>query len=377
MARDWNRRDVVRTGLAAGFGTLGAVSEAGANGEVTTTAGRGESLPSHGSRANRRQGARPVAVSSSNGLEAVKLAVDQVNAGVDTLDAVIAGVNIVERDPNDTSVGFGGLPNEEGVVQLDSSCMHGPSRRSGAVAAIEGVKTPSNIAQLVAYRTDHVLLVGEGASRFANAHGYGPENLLTERAREIWLRWKENVSDTDDWLAPEQEHEVAGAGFEPFVRDYGTINCNIVDADGNISGVTTTSGLSFKIPGRVGDSPIIGAGLYVDNDIGACGSTGRGEANLVDCCSFLVVELMRQGYHPKDAAIAALERVAHKTVAPRLVRRLGQPNFNLRFYCLNKAGEYAGASMYGEVNGRTATFAVSEGGESRHEDCVALFDSLS
>ena len=252
MARDWNRRDVVRTGLAAGLGTLGAVSEAGANGEVTTTAGRGESLPSHGSRANRRQGARPVAVSSSNGLEAVKLAVDQVNAGVDTLDAVIAGVNIVERDPNDTSVGFGGLPNEEGVVQLDSSCMHGPSRRSGAVAAIEGVKTPSNIAQLVAYRTDHVLLVGEGASRFANAHGYGPENLLTERAREIWLRWKENVSDTDDWLAPEQEHEVAGAGFEPFVRDYGTINCNIVDADGNISGVTTTSGLSFKIPGRSG-----------------------------------------------------------------------------------------------------------------------------
>jgi N4-(beta-N-acetylglucosaminyl)-L-asparaginase len=353
MPDRWNRRDVIKGGVAAGVAGVGAAGEAAA-----------VHIPQ----------ARPVAVSSGNGLEAAATAVSMVNSGADGLDAAIAGVNLVEVDPADTSVGYGGLPNEDGVVQLDASVMHGPTRRAGAVAAIEGVKTPSNVAQLVAYRTDHVLLVGEGATRFANAHGYGPENLLTERAREIWLRWKENLSDKDDWISPEQA--IADAELEPYVRDYGTINCNIVDANGDISGVTTTSGLAFKIPGRVGDSPIIGAGLYVDNDIGACGSTGRGEANLADCASFLVVELMRGGAHPRDAAIQALERIARKTVAPWLLTEDGRPNFNLRFYCLNKAGQYAGASMYGQIGQGVAQFAVNDGGESRLEDCAALYDVM-
>lgn len=352
----WNRRDVLKTGVAAGAGTFGVPASAPA---VFTPQAR-----------------RPVVISSGNGLAAASKAMEMVSAGADTLDAVIAGVNIVELDPNDMSVGYGGLPNEEGVVQLDASVMHGPTQRAGAVAAIEGVKTPSNVAQLVAYRTDHVLLVGDGATRFAQAHGYGPEELLTERSRSAWLRWKENLSDRDDWLPPERDGASSAAGGDPIARHHGTINCNAVDAHGNISGVTTTSGMSYKIPGRAGDSPIIGAGLYVDNEIGACGSTGRGEANMVECASFLVVEFLRAGTHPKDAAIQALERIASKTVSPRLLTSGGRPNFGLEFYCLNKAGEYAGATMYGETAGRTARFAVNDGGDSRLEDCVALYDTM-
>ncbi len=352
MTDRWNRRDVLRTGVAAGLG-VGAASRAPA---VVTQS------PS-----------RPVVVSSGNGLEAAAKAMEIVQGGGDTLDAVIAGVNIVEHDPDDMSVGYGGLPNEDGVVQLDASVMHGPTARAGAVAAIEGVKTPSNVAQLVAYRTDHVLLVGEGANEFARVHGYGGENLLTERSREAWLRWKETHSDRDEWLPPERD---GSADMAPIERDYGTINCNVVDANGDISGVTTTSGLSFKIPGRVGDSPILGAGLYVDNEVSACGSTGRGEANLVECASFLVVELMRGGAHPRDAAIQALERIAGKTTASRLLNSEGRPNFNLRFYCLNKRGDYAGASMYGQIGNGVARFAVNDGGDSRLEDCVALFDAM-
>jgi len=356
VANRWTRRDVLKTGVAAGAATFGVPASAPA---VIT-----------------RQAKRPVAITSANGLAAAAKAIEMVAAGADTLDAVIAGVNIVELDPDDMSVGYGGLPNEEGVVQLDASVMHGPTRRAGAVAAIEGVKTPSNVAQLVAYRTDHVLLVGEGATRFAQAHGYGPEDLLTDRSRKAWLRWKENHSDRDDWLAPERDTVGGDAGMDPLVRHHGTINCNVVDAHGNISGVTTTSGMSYKIPGRAGDSPIIGAGLYVDNEIGACGSTGRGEANMVECASFLVVEFLRGGAHPKDAAIRALERIASKTVSRRLLSDSGRPNFGLRFYCLNKDGEYAGASMYGQVGDSTAQFAVNDGGESRYEDCAALYDVM-
>ncbi len=357
MGSEWSRRDVVKVGVAAGIGALGRPGSAPA---IT-----------------RRCQARPVALASGNGLEATAKAVQMVSQGADTLDAVIAGVNIVELDPEDTSVGYGGLPNEAGVVQLDASCMHGPSGRAGAVAAIEGCKTPSNVAQLVAYRTDHVLLCGEGATRFARAHGYGGEELLTDRARQAWVRWKENLSDRDDWLAPERQQETAELGFDAFYREHGTINCNVIDSDGNLAGVTTTSGLAFKIAGRVGDSPILGAGLYVDNEVGACGSTGRGEANMLECASFLVVEFMRSGMHPKDAAIAALRRIADKTV-PRLRLDDGRPSFGLSFYALNKAGEYAGAAMYGAGGGGAPVrFAVNDGGESRLEECAGLFDRMA
>lgn len=360
MGRRWNRRKLFKAGVAAGVGAIGPA------GAVT-----------YAPAIHRPRMARPVAISSLNGMKAVQIAVEMVRDGSDTLDAVVAGVNPVEEDPRDTSVGYGGLPNEDGIVQLDSSVMHGPTRRGGAVAAIQGVKTPSKVAKLVLERTDHVLIVGEGAARFAEAHGFKREDLLTDRAREVWLRWKENLSERDDWLSPKEAEIVAGTEFAAFVRDHGTINCNVVDANGDISGVTTTSGLAFKIPGRVGDSPILGAGLYVDNDIGACGSTGRGEANLLDCCSFLIVENMRRGAHPKDACIETLKRVARKTVASRLLTDDGRPNFGLSFYALNKQGEYAGATIWGEVNGRTTQFSVNDGGESRAEDCVALYDARS
>jgi N4-(beta-N-acetylglucosaminyl)-L-asparaginase len=317
------------------------------------------------------QGQRPLVISSANGLEACNRAMAGLHAGEDTLDAVIAGVNIVEEDPEDTSVGYGGLPNERGVVQLDSSVMHGPSRNGGAVACIEGVKTPSKVAKLVMERTDHVLLVGQGAQDFARMHGLKIEDLLTERARLRWLQWKENLSDRDDWYPPAPE----GGGvpeddeFYPFYREHGTINCNAVAANGDISGVTTTSGLAFKIPGRVGDSPILGAGLYLDNDVGACGSTGRGEANLLDCCSFLAVEFMRQGMHPQDACLEVLRRVAAKTVDPRLLREDGTPDFGLSFYALNKQGEFGGANF------RPSRFAVNDGSGSRHVDSAYLYEN--
>ncbi|MFO1497379.1 MAG: isoaspartyl peptidase/L-asparaginase [Verrucomicrobiota bacterium] len=204
---------------------------------------------------------------------------------------------MVEDDPNDHSVGYGGLPNEDGVVELDASVMHGPTGRGGCVAALQNIRNPSKVARVVkAERSDHVLLVGAGALHFAKAHGFKEEDLLTDDARKLWLEWKEHLSNRDDWLPP---HDVAtkdiSMNVKAVYRHHGTINCDAIDLRGGVSGCTTTSGLAFKIPGRVGDSPILGAGLYVDNEVGAAGSTGRGEANLLACSSFLIVEHMRFG----------------------------------------------------------------------------------
>jgi N4-(beta-N-acetylglucosaminyl)-L-asparaginase len=298
---------------------------------------------------------------------------EMLKNGADTLDAVIAGVNLVEEDPNDTSVGYGGLPNEEGVVQLDSSVMHGPTRGAGAVAGIEGIKTPSKVAKLVMERTDHVLLVGEGALKFALAMGFQKENLLTEEARERWLKWKTGRDPGDDWIDPKERLPRAAntaekRAMKQIMRDYGTINCNAVAANGDVSGVTTTSGLSFKIPGRVGDSPIIGAGLYVDNEVGACGSTGRGEANLKTCASFLVVEFMRQGISPEEAGLRALRRIAENTVEPYLLTEDGKPNFQVTFYAVNRKGEFAGTSIWSNKK-----YAAHDGKTNRLYDTAYLY----
>lgn len=300
---------------------------------------------------------KPVAIASANGLGASAKAMEMILAGSDALDGVIAGVNLVEDDPNDHSVGYGGLPNEEGVVELDASVMHGPTGRGGCVAALRNIKNPSKVARAVMERTDHVLMVGEGALRFARAHGFKEENLLTDAAREIWLRWKENLSTEDDWLPPHQiESEDIGQHPAPFRRHYGTINCNAIDLKGNISGCTTTSGLAFKIPGRVGDSPILGAGLYLDNEVGAAGSTGRGEANLLSCSSLLVVEFMRQGKSPEQACLLACERIAAQTKMRRLLDEKGRPQFDVSFYAINQRGDYGGASLWSG-----ARFAVNTG----------------
>jgi N4-(beta-N-acetylglucosaminyl)-L-asparaginase len=281
---------------------------------------------------------------------------------------LIAGVNIVELDPEDTSVGYGGLPNAEGIVQLDSCCMHGPKKRAGGVAALEGVRTPSLVAKAVMESTDHHLIVGKDAQRFARTMGFRIEDdLNTDRSRAAWLRWKRE-SDPLHYLDPVKRQEaerriqlqMIAEGLIDENHFYGTINCDGVNAAGDVCGVTTTSGLAWKIPGRVGDSPILGAGLYVDNEVGAAGSTGRGEANLYGLCSFLIVEEMRRGAHPKDAGMTALKRIKTNTIEKRLLNSRGEPNFNINFYVLNRQGVHAGVSMYGGT-GVTYSFCDDNG----------------
>ena len=317
---------------------------------------------------------RPVAISSQNGLRATEKAMEILKKGGDTLDAVVAGVNIVELDPEDRSVGYGGIPNEEGKVQLDASVMHGPTNGAGAVSCLEGIKTPSLVAKLVMERTDHVLLTGAGALKFALSMGFKYKNLLTDSSRETWLKWKRNLNPEDNWIDPRERIPAALlSNAAPDIRDsiemHGTINCNAVNEKGEISGVTTTSGLPFKIPGRVGDSPIIGAGLYVDNEVGACGSTGRGEANLKTCASFMAVEFMRQGLSPEESGLRVMKRILENTTEPYLLDSEGKPKYSLNFYLLNKKGEYAGVTLY---KGRS--FAVHDGTENRIRESAFLLD---
>ncbi|MBK9166106.1 MAG: N(4)-(beta-N-acetylglucosaminyl)-L-asparaginase [Bryobacterales bacterium] len=336
--------------------------------------------------------AKTIAVASNNGLGACARAVEMMRAGQDTLDAVIAGVNLVEEDPNDTSVGYGGLPNEEGVVELDACVMHGPTRRAGAVASIRNIKYPSRVAKLVMEQTDHILLAGEGALRFARAHGFEEENLLTERARLAWMLWKRSLRDGrghNNWMpgmdAPDsgpaarlgdlfpQADEETLAWASDVVRHppTGTINCLGLNAKGEISGCTTTSGLAWKIAGRVGDSPIIAAGLFVDQDVGGAGSTGRGEENIRVAGGHTVVEAMRQGRSPTEACLEALRRVArnYNHDEKKLAR------FDLSFYALRKDGVYGSASLWKESSaGQRRQFAVNDGGPSRHEPCAFLLE---
>ena len=305
--------------------------------------------------------ARPAAVSSSNGLPAVRRAMELILGGTDTLDAAVEGVKIQELDPDDDSVGYGGLPNEEGVVQLDASCMHGPTRRAGGVAALEGIKTPSEVARLVLKYTDHILLVGEGAKRFALSYGFPEEDLFTPASRRLWLEWRANRGRDDDWLdVPDGEQMVARP------RPTGTINLDVVNARGDLSSVTTTSGLAWKIPGRAGDSPIIGAGQYTDNDVGAAGSTGRGEAAIMTCGGFLTVEHMRRGLAPTDACLETLTRALRQTPS-RLLHEDGRPRFNLTFYAVNKRGDFGAASFY------PSRYAAHDGREAALRDTAALY----
>ena len=350
-----NRREFVKTGAVAG---------------VAAAAMPFQEAPS----VSTKKASRPLVVASANGHEfknggdktCVETAFERITRGEDVLDALIAGVNIVELDPLDTRVGYGGLPNAEGVVQLDASCMHGPTKRAGAVARIEGVRTPSLVAKRVMEETDHHLIVGHDAQRFARSMGFKIEDdLNTERSRRAWLEWKRRT-DPLHYLPPvkkqeamrQVEFDMMAEGWVDPNHFYGTINCNGVNARGDVCGVTTTSGLSWKIPGRVGDSPILGAGLYVDGEVGAAGSTGRGEANLYSLASFLIVEGMRRGLHPKDAGLEALKRIKANTV-PRLLNKRGEPNFNINFYILNRQGDYAGVAMYSTQQNR-ARFAVCD-----------------
>ncbi len=334
---------------------------------------------------------RPVIISAGNGFtkdadgkQGIKVAYDLLAGGADPLDAIVAGVSIVELNPNDQSVGLGGLPNEDGVVQLDASCMHGPTKRAGAVGCLEDIATAAAVAKAVMDYTDHIFLVGAGARRFAVEMGFKPQDLLTEKSRQDWMRWKADLNSDDNWLDLPPRRPGGGDDDEQLSthvtydahgipHTYGTINMNAVTASGDIASVTTTSGLSWKIPGRVGDSPIIGAGQYSDNAVGAAGSTGRGEANIKVCGAFLAVEFMRQGMSPQQAVMQVMERVVAMTET-RLLDEHGRPYFDLEYYAVNKKGEYAGAMAYQSADpDRPARFAVCDEKGPRMEPFAYMY----
>ncbi|MFZ0885053.1 MAG: N(4)-(beta-N-acetylglucosaminyl)-L-asparaginase [Candidatus Acidiferrales bacterium] len=333
-------------------------------------------------------GTRPLIVSAANGFHHLNDGMGVLKSGGDTLDAVLAVVTKVEDDPNDDSVGYGGLPNEEGVVELDACVMHGPTHRAGAVGSIQKIKNPSLVAKTVLEKTNHIFIVGVGAQRFAEDEGFTTMNLLTERSRIAWLAWK--ASSSENWRpgldSPEWKEKLAELldtpeklGWREHIEDVvmhpptGTINCLAVDAKGDISGTTTTSGLAWKIPGRVGDSPIIGAGLFVDNEVGAAGSTGRGEENIKISGGHTIVEMMRRGSSPTDACMEAMHRVVknYKAFPDRLKL------FHIQFYALNKNGEYGAASLWEKhIDGRRMQFAVHDGTEAKLVPTTAMFEGI-
>ena len=339
-------------------------------------------------------------------MEYLEAAYEFLKGGGDTLDAAIRVVKGPEDDPKDDSVGLGGLPNEEGVVELDACCMHGPTRRAGSVGGVRNIRNVSLVAKAVIEHTGHVMLVGEGAERFAVAMGFPRENLLTERSRKTWLLWKEFHSSDDwwgpglahpDWRAPEniaaneswQEgilrltQRAAELGIEPEFRTAavhkvlfpptGTIHCSALNEKGEMSGITTTSGLAYKLPGRLGDSPVIGAGCYTDQDVGSAGATGSGEENIKVAGAHTIVENMRRGMSPQDAGMDALKRI---------VRNYGGDQQKLRFmdmtyYILRKDGAYAGVSLWdGYTPGSPHKIAVHDG-TRRAEKTTALYAGTS
>lgn len=368
MTNEHNRRDFL---LASSVSVLGASAALGAV----------HRLPKNNvveSELRLDPPTSPVCISSGNGLRAVERARERILAGVDTALAVVDGVGIVEADPNDMSVGYGGLPNENGVVQLDASVMHGPTHKAGSVGAIENIMHPAQVALKVLQTTDHVMIVGRGAYDFARAHGFDKADMLTDKARQAWLRWKQNRSNRDDWLDSDEmdwssDGTKVGAadGIDsPIPFTYGTIHCAAVNPNGDVSACTTTSGLSYKIPGRVGDSPIIGAGMYVDNEIGAAGATGRGESVIQSCGSFAAVEAMGRGMDPTQACLEVLKKIArNSTRQKRLVGEDGRPNFNVTMYALRKDGVFGSAAMR-----PGASFTVADAQGARKVKCASLYN---
>ncbi|MGB7024062.1 MAG: N(4)-(beta-N-acetylglucosaminyl)-L-asparaginase [Candidatus Acidiferrales bacterium] len=367
-------------------------------GGVAAGAGKvfGATLPASASEAAQPQelakrqpgpitGKRPTIISAHNGLRHLDAGMAVLRSTGDTMDAVLAVVTPVEDDPNDNSVGYGGLPNEDGVVQLDACVMHGPTRRCGAVGAIERIKNPARIARVLMERTNHTFIVGRGATEFAIDQGFEPMNLLTDKSRLAWLAWK--ASSSKDWRpgldAPDFNKQLAELldtperqAWAPWIRQVvahpptGTINCLAVNEKGEMSGTTTTSGLAWKISGRVGDSPIIGAGLFLDPDVGGAGSTGRGEENIKIAGGHTVVEMMRQGKSPTDACLEALNRVVHNYDFDKSRLKM----FDLQFYALNQDGVYGAATLWSSYsNGQPMTYAVHDGTEAKSVPFTPLF----
>lgn len=319
----------------------------------------------------------PCSIASGNGLRCVTRARQLLDQGFDPADCIVQGVAIIEDDPDDMSVGLGGLPNADGIVELDASVMYGPTHKSGAVASLRNIRNPAQVALLVLRRTDHCLLVGEGALRFATSMGFKEENLLTENARREWQRWRENMSKNDDWLNDDERDAPKGKPFEQpgqlaASKDpaftYGTVHCSIVTPDKDVASCTSTSGLSWKIPGRVGDSPIIGAGNYCDNAVGAAGCTGRGESCITNLAAHTMVMLMERGLTPAEAALATAKKIADNTKEKRLRDAKGRPNFNASFYALRNDGAWGGACLH-----PGGSMAVADAAGSRVVRLPALF----
>src|ERR1700675_2228394 len=372
----WSRRKFFLTSLAgsavAGAGKLFGASLPAANGSVPVAP---------------VQGKRPLIISSANGLHALGAGMDILKKGGDTLDAVVAAVTVVEDDPNDDSVGYGGLPNEEGEVELDASVMHGPTHRAGSVAGVRRIKNVARLAQTVMEKTNHVMMGGGGAHRFAVDEGFEDMSLLTEHSRKIWLAWKAASSvnwrpgiDSPEWkehvaaIFDHDEEKIAYAERVIAHPPTGTIPCMAVNEKGDISATTTTSGLAWKIPGRVGDSPIIGAGCYVDNEVGAAGSTGKGEENIKICGGHTIVEMMRKGMSPKDACLEAMARVARNYNNDK--KKLA--TFHIYFYAINKDGQHGAASLWrnGYEPSKRAMYAVHDGTESKLVECAPYLDEI-
>lgn len=381
----FSRRDFVKTSVmgavAAGVGANAAIPDA-----IAESAQQG-----HASQNDSPK--RPIIICAHNGYNYVQAAYEFLKGGGDTLEAGIRVVKGPEDDPNDDSVGLGGLPNEEGVVELDSCCMHGPTRRAGAVGGVRNIKNVSMVGRAVMEHTGHVMLVGEGAERFAVAVGFPRENLLTDRSRKIWLLWKEFNSDRDWWgpgIADPHWHpptsdakpqaqlmreriqhlqqRAADLGIEPEFQlaavrrvlfpPSGTIHCSVLNEKGEMSGITTTSGLGFKLPGRCGDSPIIGAGCYTDQDVGSAGATGAGEENIKVAGAHTIVENMRHGMTPQEAGVDALKRIVRNFNGD--MTRLHY--VDMTYYILRKDGAYAGVSLWeGYSAGHPHKFVVHDG----------------
>jgi len=390
-----SRRGFIAAGAATSLtAAAGAAGRSAAAATATNTFG-----------VRRRGAAPPVVVSSDNGERTVARAFELMTGGTSPTVAVVEGVAIQEADPDDMTVGLGGLPNEACVVQLDASVMDGRSHKAGAVACVENIMHVGRLALRVLEATDHVLLVGAGAREFARRMGFPEQDLLTDRAREAWVRWRRGLNGGDDWLDGDQRipmDRTGVSGAQAMLRgdarsqrlrsvfgeefaDYGdleidasgvpytfgTIHCSAVAPDGHVGSVTTTSGLSWKIPGRVGDSPIVGAGMYCHDDVGGAGGTGRGESMIQSCGAYEIVRQMEDGRHPTDACLAALRRIVANTKRPDLLDERGRPNFGATVYACDTQGRHGGA-VISQPGGRRYR-AFTENGAERPL-CAGVFE---
>jgi N4-(beta-N-acetylglucosaminyl)-L-asparaginase len=382
---------------------LAVTTAAVASGQASKSPDASQSPKRGNLQVPRTSPAKSILICSRNGYEYIDAGYEKLHGGADTLEAAITVVSGPENDPNDDSVGLGGLPNEEGVVELDACCMHGPTRRAGSVGGVRDIKNVASVARGVMEHTGHVMLVGEGATRFAVALGFPKENLLTEHSRKVWLLWKETHSNQDwwgpgladpNWKPPAalqsssvedqplhiKKMYAAAAGLGIAAEDRmdaihkvlypptGTINCSALNEKMEMSSVTTTSGLAWKLPGRCGDSPIIGAGCYCDQDIGAAGATGSGEENIKVAGAHTIVENMRHGMSPEEAGLDALKRISRNYNDD--MTRLAY--VSMFYYVLRKDGQYAGVSLWSNAGEKARQYVVHDG-TKRYETAKFLY----